>query len=323
MNHSTDSLLRATRSGSAASSAWTRATRHALVVSAAVLLAACATTTTTPALDAARTSYQQAAGDANVVRSASVELNQAQQALQRAEMSLKAGDDLSQVNYYADLARKRTEVAVQSGRAADADQALKAAAAQRDSILLQSRTAEADTQRQRANSSLAQAEQARMQAEQARKVAEQQLAAARTAQSQNSEAQARARALEMQLAEMKAKQTDRGMVLTLGDVLFDTGRAELKSGANRTLDQLTTFLSQNQERTVQIEGYTDTTGSEQTNQALSERRANAVKNALVDRGVSNNRITARGMGPSSPVAGNDTASGRQQNRRVEIVLSNS
>ncbi|MEO6663739.1 MAG: OmpA family protein, partial [Rubrivivax sp.] len=300
-----------------------RSASQLLAVSAVVLLAACASPTSTPTLDAARSSYQQAAGDATVVRSASVELNKAQQALQRAEAALKAGDDLSDVNYYADLAKKRTEVAMQTGRVAAAEQALTTAATQRERILLESRTAEADTQRQRANMSVAQAEQARMQADQARmqaeesrKVAEQQLAAARAAQSQSSEAQARNKALEMQLAEMKAKKTDRGMVLTLGDVLFDTGRAELKSGANRTLDQLTTFLSQNPERTVQIEGYTDSTGSEQTNQVLSERRANAVKNALVDRNVAGNRITARGMGPSSPIATNGTAAGRQQNRRV-------
>ncbi len=300
---------------------WVRSTSQLLAASAVVVLAACASApTSTPALDAARSSYQQAAGDASVVRSASVELNKAQQALLRAETALKAGNDLSDVNYYADLARKRTEVAVQTGRVAAAEQALTSAASLRERILLESRTAEADTQRQRANTSLAQAEQARMQAEQSRKAAEQQLAAARAAQSQSSEAQARAKALEMQLAEMKAKQTDRGMVLTLGDVLFDTGRAELKSGANRTLDQLTTFLSQNPERTVQIEGYTDSTGSEQTNQVLSERRAIAVKNALVDRGVTDSRISARGMGPSAPIASNGTAAGRQQNRRVEIVL---
>lgn len=299
------------------SSALSRSTRQVLLVSAVVLLGACASTpATTPALEAARTSYQQAAGDANVVRSASVELNRAQQALQQAEMALKAGKDLSDVNYYADLARKRTEVAMQSGRVAAADEALKSASAQRERILLDSRTAEADAQRQRANVSQAQAEQARQ-------MAAQQAAAARAAQSQSSDAQARARALEAQLAEMKARPTDRGMVLTLGDVLFDTGRAELKPGANRTLDQLTAFLAQNPDRTVQIEGYTDSTGSEETNQVLSERRANSVKNALADRGVAGNRISARGMGPASPIASNGTAAGRQQNRRVEIVLSSS
>ncbi|MDQ2778763.1 MAG: OmpA family protein, partial [Pseudomonadota bacterium] len=140
------------------------------------------------------------------------------------------------------------------------------------------------------------------------------------AQAQSGAAQARAAALQAQLAELQAKQTDRGMVLTLGDVLFDTGRAELKSGANRTLDQLTAFLKEHGERSVQIEGYTDSTGSEQTNQVLSERRAIAVKNALTDRGVEANRISARGMGPANPVASNGTQGGRQQNRRVEIVL---
>ena len=110
------------------------------------------------------------------------------------------------------------------------------------------------------------------------------------------------------------------MVLTLGDVLFDTGRAELNPGAARTLDQLAAFLKENTERTVAIEGYTDATGTEQGNQVLSERRANSVKNALTDRGIASARISARGFGEASPVASNNTAAGRQQNRRVEVVL---
>lgn len=104
---------------------------------------------------------------------------------------------------------------------------------------------------------------------------------------------------------MQAQQTDRGMVLTLGDVLFDSGRAELKSGAMRTLDQLVTFLKDNPERTVNVEGYTD-----------------AVRTALTSRGIEGARIAARGYGESSPVASNDTAEGRQRNRRIEIVISN-
>ena len=118
----------------------------------------------------------------------------------------------------------------------------------------------------------------------------------------------------------KAKQTERGMVLTLGDVLFDTGRAELNAGAAHTLDQLSAFLKENPERTIEVEGYTDAVGSDQMNRTLSERRANSVKNALMDRGVASNRISARGFGEARPVASNNTSAGRQQNRRVEVVL---
>ena len=112
------------------------------------------------------------------------------------------------------------------------------------------------------------------------------------------------------------------MVLTLGDVLFDSGRAELKSGAMRTIDQLVTFLKDNPERTVNVEGYTDSVGSDNFNLGLSQRRADAVRTALTSRGVEATRIAARGYGESSPVASNDTAEGRQRNRRIEIVISN-
>ncbi|MDQ2778747.1 MAG: DUF4398 domain-containing protein, partial [Pseudomonadota bacterium] len=146
-----------------------------LAVSAVVLLGACATTPLPNVkLEAARSSYQQAAGDPVVVRSAAIELNKAQQALMRAEQAKKAGDSDVDVDYYADLARTRTEVAVQTGKAAGAEQALTTAASDRDRILLESRTAEADAQRMRAASSMAQADAARQQAEQARMSAEQQ-----------------------------------------------------------------------------------------------------------------------------------------------------
>jgi outer membrane protein OmpA-like peptidoglycan-associated protein len=141
------------------------------------------------------------------------------------------------------------------------------------------------------------------------------------AQAQASSANARTKALEAQLAELKAKQTNRGLVLTLGDVLFDTGHAELQPGADSTLDQLVQFMTQNPERTLKIEGYTDSVGSDSSNQVLSERRAIAVKNALIDRGLDASRISARGYGEASPVASNGTSGGRQQNRRVEIVIS--
>jgi outer membrane protein OmpA-like peptidoglycan-associated protein len=145
--------------------------------------------------------------------------------------------------------------------------------------------------------------------------ADKQLAAAEAAR-------ARAAKLQQELTDLQAKQTDRGMVLTLGDVLFDTGRAELKAGAFSTLDRLATFLRQNPERTVAIEGHTDSVGSDSFNQSLSERRAQAVRVALTSRGIDSGRVTAAGMGETKPVANNATAEGRQRNRRVEVVISN-
>jgi outer membrane protein OmpA-like peptidoglycan-associated protein len=121
--------------------------------------------------------------------------------------------------------------------------------------------------------------------------------------------------------ELNAKNSDRGMVITLGDVLFDTDKSQLKPGGMRTLQKLSEFLKANNERKVVIEGFTDSTGSEEYNLNLSERRANTVKNALLDLGISADRIISRGYGKSYPVAGNDTAAGRQLNRRVEVIVS--
>jgi outer membrane protein OmpA-like peptidoglycan-associated protein len=127
--------------------------------------------------------------------------------------------------------------------------------------------------------------------------------------------------LQRQIEAMNAKATDRGLVLTLGDVLFATGRAELREGAVRNLDQLAAFLRQYPERTAIIEGHTDSVGSASSNLVLSQRRADSVEQYLIRQGVGANRLHATGRGQDYPVAENDTASGRQQNRRVEIIIS--
>ena len=135
------------------------------------------------------------------------------------------------------------------------------------------------------------------------------------------QASSKAEAAEEELAALKAKKTDRGLVMTLGDVLFTTGNANLLPGAQRTLDKLAAYLKKNPEKKVSIEGHTDSRGSEDFNMMLSKRRADSVRSALIDRGISSDRITAKGLGERYPIAGNDTAAGRQQNRRVEIIIS--
>jgi len=133
--------------------------------------------------------------------------------------------------------------------------------------------------------------------------------------------QARNAELERQLRELEAQQTERGLVMTLGDVLFSTGRADLTAGAEARMDRLATFLQRNPNRTIRVEGYTDSTGSSQTNLRLSEQRAAAVREALVTRGVNPGRIVTQGFGAARPVASNSSDAGRQANRRVEIVIS--
>lgn len=128
----------------------------------------------------------------------------------------------------------------------------------------------------------------------------------------------RVKQLEDELAD--AKKTDRGLVLTLGDVVFESGKADLAPGAYRTIDKLNEFLRANPERRVAVEGHTDNQGGDAYNLALSQRRAEAVAAAITSRGITADRITARGFGEAVPVANNNTAAGRQLNRRVEIVV---
>ena len=108
--------------------------------------------------------------------------------------------------------------------------------------------------------------------------------------------------------------------MTLGDVLFDTGRAELKPGASRKLDQLAQFLNEHKDRRVQIDGFTDSVGSDGYNEELSRRRADTVKSALLVRGIDASRIGTQGYGKAYPVADNGDSGGRQLNRRVEVVI---
>ncbi len=130
-------------------------------------------------------------------------------------------------------------------------------------------------------------------------------------------------AREKEIAELKARPTDTGMVLTLGgDVLFKTGQSIVSPGAQSQLDRIAQFLTENADREVVIDGHTDSQGGAELNQTLSEKRAAAVGAYLTTRGVAASRVATRGLGASLPLAPNDTAAGRQQNRRVEITILN-
>jgi outer membrane protein OmpA-like peptidoglycan-associated protein len=164
------------------------------------------------------------------------------------------------------------------------------------------------------------ARDARSEAERARAAADEEreraLAARLEAENERNE-NARLRA---ELGEAQTRVTDRGLVLTLGDVLFAVGKADLKPGAARTLDKLVAAMKRDPDTSVTIEGHTDSTGKRAYNQALSNRRAGAVRAYLTSRGVAAARIHAKGLGPDFPVATNATEAGRQQNRRVEVLV---
>lgn len=271
-----------------------RKTGPLLLLVAAAILAGCASAPkSNPMLDEARAAYRSAGANPVVAKSAPIELKKAEDALLQSERLLQEGSGTDAIEHYAYLARQHAAIAEEKGKQVEAEQAIDDARGERDKTIIMSRTSEADTARQRAEVSRKEAD----------------------------EAGERARQLQAQVAELQAKQTERGLVLTLGDVLFDTGKAKLKGGAMRTIDQLTGFLNQYPERTLLIEGHTDSVGSADYNQRLSEERANSVRMALLNRGVASTRIMVHGLGEDYPVANNDTAAGRQQNRRVEVIIS--
>jgi OOP family OmpA-OmpF porin len=132
---------------------------------------------------------------------------------------------------------------------------------------------------------------------------------------------ARRAELERELADLKARETAPGLVLTLGDVLFTPDQSEPTPAALRKLSPLVTILKDQPQRSIRIEGYTDSRGPESYNLDLSQRRADAVRDFLIDNGISPRRITARGYGEAVSVASNTTLAGRQENRRVEVIVS--
>lgn len=138
---------------------------------------------------------------------------------------------------------------------------------------------------------------------------------ARTAEADAAKAQV------AELLALNAQKTERGMVITLGDVLFNTDKAELKPDGTRNVQKLGEFLTKYPQNKVSVEGHTDSVGTNNYNQDLSDRRAYSVRSALTDMGVSNDRVATRGYGEEFPVASNNNAESRQLNRRVEIILS--
>lgn len=252
------------------------------------------------ALEQARTAYTQAEQTPAVVANAPVPLQEAHQALRRAERVWADDHDAEEVQHLATLASQRVEIARAAAEKKVAEAQIQQATEERNQVLLDARTRQAQRAQQQAGQATQEAHVA-------------------TAQAQAAAAQVQQ--LQQELAALQAKQTDRGLVLTLGDVLFETGKADLRPGALRNLYPLVTFLQKYPERRVVIEGHTDTVGSDAYNLDLSERRADAVRDFLLQNGVNPAQLTARGYGKASPVASNDTAAGRQQNRRVELIIS--
>lgn len=279
-----------------------------VVTSLFLVLAACSSTPErVPELEAARATVERLELEPRARQAASEKLALARDALARAEAALANNEPLEQVRHDAYVARRQAEIGLQLTSEAESRAEVQEAERRRNELRLQARSVEAERAEMRAERSTAEAQRSARDAELSRSVADAALdEAARLA---------------LALEEMEAEQTERGMVLTLGDVLFDTGRAELADGAMSTMDRLAEFLSENPEHRLLIEGHTDSRGSDEYNRNLSADRARSVADALAQRGVSRDRLRTVGMGEAYPVASNDTSAGQQQNRRVEIVVS--
>lgn len=253
---------------------------------AAILVVGCATNGPPEALVSAQQAYKKAKADKEVQEYAPVALYEVQQSLDRAEEAAERGDE-QEMEHLAYITEQRAAIAQALAERGEANSRIARLSERQDQILLQIR----QTQTERAQ---------------------------RKAQ----EAQSKAERLQEELAKAQAqvKETPRGLVLTLGDVLFEFDKADLLPGAKYNLQPLADFLEENPERQLLIEGHTDSLGSAEYNEKLSLRRAKAVREYLIGRGIDKARITTAGYGERYPVASNDSEAGRQQNRRVNVVI---
>lgn len=271
-----------------------------LILSTSMLvIAACAGREPNPQISYAQTRLSTAYSDKNTADRGQSDLESAGAALRMAEQEWQSGNEersqhhLTMAEIYLDLADTR-------GEQASIEQQIASIENQRQMAAVQAR-ARSEEDRSRAQMQQRDAELAdrdRQLTEQ-----EQELALAHE-----------------QLREYDMKITELGSTLVLQDVSFETGKADLRAGALNRLDPLVNFLKASPETRVHIEGHTDNVGSETFNRQLSLDRANSVASALMAAGIDGNRIETTGSGYSKPVANNDTVSGRQSNRRVEITL---
>lgn len=308
---------------------------------ASVILVACSATPIQPVqVNNARSKLTQLQSDQQLAKQAPVAIKEAEEAVRAAEESQGDKEKGAHLMYIAERKVDIAQALAESRLLVDQRTTL---SQQRESARLDSRTQEVDIARSKTESARMEALTAKQEADSARSNAEsarietlaaqKEIDSARSsaesarlntlaAQQESADAQQKTADLQRQIAELNAKPTERGLVVTLGDVLFDTGKSELKSGAATNLAKLASFLNQYKDRSVLIEGHTDSVGNEDYNQALSQRRADSVKVWLMKQGVNSDRLVTSGKGEISPVSGNDSASGRQMNRRVEVIIEN-
>ena len=286
----------------------------------------------------AKAAYAHAKANPNVEINAQIPLMDAGRAVEAAEQAR----EYDEMDHLAYLAERKTRIAVATAEEQMAENDKKALSMETERLVIQGREREHSARMEaresnedaresnaEARQSNAEARAQTQQAQIAKKEARESNAEAREsnaeAWSQTHKAEkatAKADRLQQEIDTLKGRMTDRGVVLTIGDVLFATGTANLSPMADNEISRLAFFMKNYPDRNVLIEGYTDSTGPEGSNLDLSLQRANAVSNKLVAKGISRSRIMTKGFGEESPIASNDTAAGREQNRRVDVVILN-
>lgn len=268
---------------------------------AAVLSACSGTPERIEVLESARAMVPQVEASSRAGLAA-LNVANARKALDAANRLVDIGGKRADVEFEAQNALTHAQIANEKILTAEAQEEIEKGAVRRQAVQLQAREREVESNAREAARHAAEATDANE-------------AAAHSAH--------RAASLEEELADLKTRKTDRGLVMTLGDVLFDSGQATLRAGAYGTIDRLAMALKDKSERNVLIEGHTDNVGSDANNQSLSARRAESVQAALMQRGVPQAQIAAVGKGEDVPIASNDSSVGRQQNRRVELIFTES
>lgn len=287
---------------------------------AAALITACASAPMKPVGSAeVRSKLSQLQANADLANRAPVAMKDADAAVREAEQP-QADESLARHRVF--MADRKVATAKALAETSLAEDQRTTLNQQRDEARLDARTHEADVAKDQVAAARTDSAEQKLAADRSRVDADAARASAASSQLQTEQLQKQALQMQQQLDDMHAKVTERGVVLTLGDVLFTTGKADLKAAATGNLNKLVAFLGQYPNRTVLIEGYTDNVGSDDYNQGLSQRRADAVKSYLSGQGVGIVRLTSLGKGESDPVADNSSSEGRQLNRRVEVVISN-
>ena len=297
------------------------------------------------ALQQVRMQLDELKSDQELAGYAPLALGEAERALRQAETA--TGDDTYRIHlvYMAD---RRIQIARAVAQRAQMEAELQILGDERNAMLLKASQLEADQARleaekariiseataeearrareetmeaqQREAASVLEAEQAIEEAQQARALAASSATQAELARREADLALEQADTLRRQLENLQLRQTESGVVVTLGDVLFESGETQLREEAMASLVEVVDLLQSEPDKMIRIEGHTDSTGDSETNLEISALRASAVLDALVSLGVDAARFTAAGMGEDFPIASNETEEGRRQNRRVDVIL---